>query len=376
MAEWRKLVAGAVTDVENRFDQLVLRVSDRLGLDEPLMLRPFLGYGTTDTVTIKGRVLENDNILKATDRDGVWQNILNAYRQLESDEIPGATVQGVIGEVTATAVTNDEGYFDLHFTLPQPLDPHKLWHEVTLTLLDAPVSYEGEVVANGRILVPPANARFGVISDIDDTVLKSDATDYLSAARLLLLHNARTRLPFAGVAAFYQALQKGGSQQEDNPIFYVSSSPWNIFPLLTEFLEFQQIPLGPLFLKDYGISRDQLITSGHETHKLAQIETLFNTYPQLPFVLIGDSGQKDPEIYLEIVRRYPRRVRAIYIRDVTPMARDAQIDVLSQESEAAGVPLRLVADSYEAAQHAAAIGLIDGDTLPAIAQEVEEAARR
>ncbi len=376
MTEWRNLLATAVINVEDRFDKLKLRLSDRLGLNDPLMIMPYFGYGTTTTATIKGRVLENENILKATDNDTVWQNILNAYRQIESDEMPGATVQGTFAGQMITAVTDEEGYFALHFSLPQPLRTKSLWHDVSLTLLDAPVSYEGELRANGRILIPPAAASFGVISDIDDTVLQSSATNYLSAARLLLLHNARTRLPFAGVAAFYQALQKGSIADGYNPIFYVSSSPWNIFPLLTDFLEFQQIPSGPLFLKDYGLSREQLFTSGHKKHKLTQVDTIFSTYPQLPIVLIGDSGQKDPEIYTEVVRRYPGRVAAVYIRDVTPAERDAEVNKLFEETAAANVPMRLVADSHEAAQHAASLGLINDDALHLIAEEVAEEAQR
>ncbi len=376
MSTWQNWISNTVTNVEDVFDEMILRVSDTLGLDEPLMIWPYFGFGTAEKVRIKGRVLENDNILKATDQDGVWDNILNAYRQLESDEIPGATVQGQFAGVTMTAVTDDEGFFDLEFDLPQRLHPDKLWHEVDLMLLDAPVSYDGEVRATGRVLVPPDQARFGVISDIDDTVLQSSATDYLSAARLLLLHNARTRLPFKGVAAFYQALQKGTEDGDYNPLLYVSSSPWNIFPLLTDFLDFQNIPLGPLFLKDYGISRDQLIFSGHGKHKLAQVDTIFSTFETLPFVLIGDSGQRDPEIYTEVIRRYPGRVRAIYIRDVTEDKRDKEVNDLFATAAELDVPMRLVADSYEAAEHAAANGLIKWEALARVAQDVEEDSQR
>lgn len=366
MDGWKKRLLKTAAGAEDQFDRMRLKLTERLRLADPLIIEPYIGYGTPHAVMIKGRVLQNKSIQAATDQDTVWRNLLNAYRRLESDEVPGATVQGEFYGRSETAVTDKEGYFNLTFTLSQPLPPQEPWHEATLTLLDAPLEFEA-VRQNGRVLVPPASADYGVISDIDDTILQSSATNYLHAARLLLLQNARTRLPFAGVAAFYQALQQGvNGRSRHNPIFYVSSSPWNVFTLLADFFEHQQIPPGPLFLKDYGLSAGQFLSSGHRTHKLAQIDELLSTYPHLPFVLIGDSGQKDPEIYAEVVQRYPGRIKAIYIRDVTAARRDREVLALAKQVKAAGVDMLLTADSLAAATHAAEKGLIDPAALPAI----------
>lgn len=369
MSDWKERLATAVVSAETRFDQLRSELTARLGLNEPLTIQPYLGYGTAESVTIRGRVLENEGVRAPTDADTLWRNMLNAYRQLESDEIAGATVTGTFYGAQETAVTDEEGFFTLTFSPPIPptLDSH--WHDVALAVTDAPVTFDGPVQKTGQVLLPAANAAFGVISDIDDTVLQSSATNYLRAARLLFLHNARTRLPFAGVAAFYQALQRGQGNDNGrpNPIFYVSSSPWNIFRLLVDFFDFQDIPRGPLFLKDYGLSAEQFLTSGHRSHKLKQIDTILNTYPHLPFVLIGDSGQKDPEIYAEVALRQPPRIRAIYIRDVSDDERDAEVEGLATVVNAAGVPMLLTPDSYIAASHAADIGLIHPDALTAVA---------
>ncbi|KAA3659306.1 MAG: DUF2183 domain-containing protein [Chloroflexi bacterium] len=369
MADWRSLLTQTTANVEERFDQLKERLTQRLGLGEPLMIQAYHGFGSAQTATIKGRVLENEGIRKATDNDSVWQNLLNAYRQIESDEIPGATVQGVFHGVTATAVSDEEGYFDLRFTLPHPLTATSPWQPVELSLLEAPRKMEEPVTATGQILVVRETAVFGVISDIDDTVLQSKATSYLQAARLLFLKNARTRLPFPGAATFYQALQKGIGEQF-NPIFYVSSSPWNVFTLLTEFFEYQNLPQGPLFLKDYGITPDQLFTSGHRKHKLDQINTILDTFPNLPFILIGDSGQKDPEIYAEIAKQNPNRIKAIYIRDVTPDKRDQEVLDIAESLQPLGIDMILAADSATAAEHAAHHNFIDAGQLLAIATEM------
>src|SRR5690606_1902175 len=85
-----------------------------------------------------------------------------------------------------------------------------------------------------------------------------------------------------------------------------------------------------------------------------------------PFVLIGDSGQEDPEIYREAVRRHPGRVKAVYIRDVTPGARDADVRAITEERAGEGVEMVLVRDTVEAARHAAARGLIDPAALPLV----------
>src|SRR5687768_17759104 len=89
----------------------------------------------------------------------------------------------------------------------------------------------GRVRSKGHVLVP-YGARFGVISDLDDTVVRSSATSVLKMACIVVRNNAHTRLPFEGVAAFYRALQLGPASESSNPIFYVSSSPWNSYDIL------------------------------------------------------------------------------------------------------------------------------------------------
>ncbi|MCP5096333.1 MAG: DUF2183 domain-containing protein [Chloroflexi bacterium] len=359
MAHWKSLLRNTAVSAENRFDQLKMKLALRLGLNDPLMIQPYAGFGTATAVTLQGRVLENEGITQATDQDTVWDNLLNIYRQIESDEIPGAAVSGTIGNVTQLAVTDEEGYFTLDFDLlDNPLPSNKLWHEVALRLEAAPREFTEPVTAVGHVLVPPETAVFGIISDIDDTVLQSSATKYLEAARLLFLQNARTRLPFDGVASFYKAMQAGVGNQQ-NPIFYVSSSPWNIYTLLTDFFMFNDIPAGPLLLKDYGLNTEQFFSSGHRKHKLAQIDAVLTTYPNLPFVLIGDSGQKDPEIYAEVVQKFPDRIKAIYIRDVSNDTRDKTVlDLAKSLQKTHGIEMVYTEDSVTAAQHAAQIGLI------------------
>jgi phosphatidate phosphatase APP1 len=149
-------------------------------------------------------------------------------------------------------------------------------------------------------------------------------------------------------------------------MFYVSSSPWNLYAMLREFLHVQQLPAGPLLLKDFG-EHTLFSMNEHGEHKLARIEEVFAAYPALPFILIGDSGEQDPEIYAEVVRHHPQRVKAIYIRSVdTSAARLAAVDKLIVSVRASGAQLMLVPDSEFAAVHAAGEGWINPDAVAAV----------
>jgi phosphatidate phosphatase APP1 len=221
-------------------------------------------------------------------------------------------------------------------------------------------------------MIPPPDAEYGIISDIDDTVIQSSATNLLAMGKTVLLNNARTRLPFAGVAEFYKALQLGRNGKRNNPFFYVSSSPWNTYDLLKEFLDLNQIPAGPLLLRDIGFGGETSLRGGHMGHKFREISQILQAYPHLNFVLIGDSGQEDPKIYREVVRQFPNRVLAIYIRDVQLPEREKIALDVSKSLLEDKVEMLIVDNTVEAAEHAAKNGLIFTEALPAIEQEKKE----
>ena len=111
----------------------------------------------------------------------------------------------------------------------------------------------------------------------------------------------------------------------------------------------------------------QFVAGGHG-HKLVKIERIFASTGDLPFVLIGDSGQDDPKLYRDAVYAHPGRVKAIYIRDVRDRTR-FDVRRIAAEVTAHGVPMELVPDTVAAANHAADLGLIDRSTLPAIRED-------
>ena len=214
--------------------------------------------------------------------------------------------------------------------------------------------------ARGRVLVPDEHAQFGVISDMDDTVVQTDVTRWVRVLGAVLFGNAHTRLPFRGVAAFYRALETGTTGVR-NPLFYVSSSPWNLYDLLLEFLTVGDIPLGPLNLRAWRGGAGELFPSEHGAFKQNEIRRILDAFPKLPFILIGDSGEQDPEIYGEIVSSYPGRILAVYIRDVSGEPRRGTVTGLAQRVQDEGSQLVLASDTLVAAQHALAQGWLEGD---------------
>lgn len=337
----------------------------RLGLLSPLEVLPYRGYGIPHELFLKGRVLEERGITRAGQSTPVYRNVLNMVRRFTADAVGGARVRASFGGLEVEATTDEEGYFDVRFELSRPLAEPAGWHPVEFELL-SPASPgdgpgDGPVRSTGWVLVVEG-AELGIVSDLDDTVVRSKATNYAKLLWIVFSNNARTRLPFEGVAAFYRALRSGAEKAGDRgerPIFYVSSSPWAIYDVLEDFLEVHRVPAGPMFLKDFSLSS----VGEHEGHKLGATRTLFETYPGTSFVLIGDSGQEDPEIYLRVARDHPGRVRAIYIRDVTTPERDREVRDIAARAERLGVPMVLVADTAAAAEHAAEAGLISPEAV-------------
>lgn len=336
---------------------------ERLVDRDPYHVAPYRGYGRAGRVQVLARVLQHEGLARADPRHGKARNLLAMLKRIESDPLPRARVRVALHSGERELAADDEGYLRAWVDADVAPDAEG-WGGVGLRLADPQHAASPATVA--PILVPPDAAKYGVISDMDDTVLQSEVTNFLLAARLVLLENARTRLPFAGVAAFYRALRTG-TGTAPNPIFYVSSSPWNLYDVIADFLDAQEIPAGPLLLRDWDLGLSLL---RNEAHKSDHIREILGTYPALPFILVGDSAQEDPEIYARAVREHPDRILAVYIRQVEPhRERDAAIARLAEEVKAAGSTLVLADDTLTIASHAAAHGWITREALPSIGGE-------
>ncbi|WP_046242430.1 App1 family protein [Hymenobacter terrenus] len=361
----------ALSSLTEWTDHLLTRTSARRGWLRPLQLDAYRSYGTASKFYIKGRLLADRGLAPQTAADSRWRNFRSMLRRFNSREVAAADLVAELPDGSQHLVTtDDEGYFTLIIepqALPEPVA--YLWYPIPVRVARLPPPFQAPlpvVQAAAKVLVPPPSAEFGIISDLDDTVFETVATNVLKMLARTFFSNAHSKLPFVGVAEFYQRLQRGRTGQPDNPFFYVSSSPWNLYDVLDEFLGIHKMPPGPLLLRDLTIARPKTtpppgVTGAaaiHFGHKLHEIDDLLATYPHLPFVLLGDSGQEDARIYREVVRRHPGRIRAIYIRDVQVPARALLVGPIIEELQVAGVPMLLVPDYATAAAHAAELGLV------------------
>ncbi len=362
-SDWKRLAERLAVRAEKELDRGLARLGRGGGGDRPARIVGYRSYGTRDMALVRGRVLLGTPPAPATAADPWWLNLSNAFRRIRSGEVPGARVRAHLHGVSAEATADEEGHFTAAVHIDPPLDTRDFWHDARVELLDHPGT--GTTVPVGI----PGNPAFGVISDLDDTVLQTDVRNIVRMGREVLFGNAHTRIPFPGVGAFYRALHDGG-----NPLFYVSSSPWNLYDVLSQFLHLHRIPAGSMDLRDWGIgppsggSGGGHHGGGHHGHKRAAIDRILATYPSLPFILVGDSGQEDPEIYRSVVHDHPERVLAIYIRSVVPhRARIDAVEMLGQELASQGIDLVLAQDTVDAARHAAARGWIPEAAVESVA---------
>ena len=358
MGSWKRQFLRWFAPIKRNISQKRFQLATFLGrnIHAPIIIVTYRGYASSNRIFLQGRVLK-DRFIQHLATDTVWRNIINTFKRVRSYEIQDAIINIPIGEESFKLYSDVEGYFKLDRELNHPLTPPKgNWLRSTCKLNYAKkrikdLTFETEILF-------PTNASFGIISDVDDTVIKTDATSLFKwkTIYLYLIKNATTRKAFKEVSNFYRALEKGTTPETTNPFFYVSNSPWNFYDLLIDFLEINNLPKGPVLQRDFGFVYENR-PKGYKGHKYVTIRHILKTYPDLPFVLIGDSGEKDAAIYLDITREFPGRIKAIFIRDVNSQKRTRRIRKLIARAE--GIKIFLVPNYVQAARLAAEMDLLD-----------------
>jgi len=153
-------------------------------------------------------------------------------------------------------------------------------------------------------------------------------------------------------------MQGNTTPEAPNPFFYVSSSEWNLYDYLLEFVRVQELPRG-VFLLNVLKRIGEIFKTGQNNHatKFTRIVRIIEGFPKQRFVLLGDSSQHDPYIYESLVKHFPNQIHAVYIRDVFAKNKQKVSEVL-RTIEAAGVPCCFFSHSSEAILHSIKIGLI------------------
>lgn len=287
-------------------------------LDIPKIM-PFKGYGNEKEAFIHGIVIEDKGLTKPHDKLKFWQNMVATIKRFSGDEISGVNVKGTFQGRTQIAETDEQGFFLFNFKIDEKEgQPAGEWLPVYFKLLDEIVEDQPKTTATGYIRFIPQGNEHIIVSDIDDTVMVSHSTQTLKKLRLMLFKNAHTRAPFSGISFFYRALAKGTDTKVSHPFFYVSSSEWNLYDLLDDFFSYNQLPPGVFLLKrlEHSILKFWKSGGGTHQHKFDKVKHLLQLYPNRKFILIGDSGQRDPEIYSRLALEFPGRIETIFIRKI------------------------------------------------------------
>jgi phosphatidate phosphatase APP1 len=283
--------------IEDSFQAIRARSARRRGHREHVI--PFTGYGSDSWVRILCRVV----LLRAkTTKSGRLKKV-RGWRSFLGIPVAGAwvtvTVEGQVFDIQA-----DRGGV-IDSVLPAHLAPG--WHTVQIS------TGESNAVTSRVFVVSPA-ATLGVVCDIDDTVMVTALPRPFLAAWNSFVRDEHARRAVPGMSVLLDRFLR---ENPSSPVVYLSTGAWNVAPTLTRFLGRNLFPHGPLLLTDWGPTPDRWFRSGQE-HKRINLERLVSEFPSMSWVLIGDDGQHDEEIYAQFASRHPDNVRAIAIRELTP----------------------------------------------------------
>lgn len=281
-------------------------------------VEPYIGYGTTDFSRLICRTTyapQGQDSRPA--RPGIRQAFMvpagRVRVTVSIDNVPVLTMQVGSTQVfdprdesrerSGQSIFSDsQGYLDL--LIERRLEPG---------VHDVEYSVANRRPVHTQLVIIPSETPLGIISDVDDTIMVTDVPRLWSAIFNMLFRDPNRRRAVEGMPAFYQRIRR---TLPDAPFFYLSTSPWNVESSIRHLIRANGYPQGPLLLRDFDPRPKTFIPSGVQ-HKLEFAEQLMSDFPNMRFILLGDDGQSDPTTYAQIAQRYPGRVAAIGIRQVT-----------------------------------------------------------
>jgi phosphatidate phosphatase APP1 len=283
--------------IEDALQAVVARRLRRRGWRVAIV--PYTGYGAPGWVRVMARVV----LTRIASRPRRRPEKLRGWRSFTSLPATDAPVLIETGGRHHEAKADRNGYVDC--VVESDLRPG--WGIVRLSTgeaepIDAPV----------RVVDP--KVRFGIISDVDDTVMVTALPRPLLAAWNTFVLDEHARMAVPGMAVLYERLSNA---YPGAPVFYLSTGAWNVAPTLTRFLSRHLYPAGPLLLTNWGPTPERWFRSGRE-HKRATLNRLAEEFPQVRWLLVGDDGQHDEEIYAEFAVAHSENVAAVAIRRLSP----------------------------------------------------------
>ncbi|MES2429349.1 MAG: phosphatase domain-containing protein [Bacteroidota bacterium] len=317
----------------------------------------YTGFGNEDSCVIYGHAFSLSPMPRKTYRNFFLYNSIALLRLFMVKTKAGAKVKLFWNDTEYETTTEDDGFFKFEWKPAEKLAPGT--YKVTAVLMKRGSATNTISFAEAEVIVPTPTT-YAFISDIDDTFLISHSSNLRKRLFVLLTENARSRRPFDGAVNHYRLLHGIDDEEKaNNAFFYVSSSEWNLYNYIREFIRRNELPEGVLLLNQVK-TFSKVFATGQNNHngKFFRIVRIIEAYPHQKFVLLGDDSQKDIDIYSSIVEHFPDSIYCVYIRRVytpeKPHVREKQKDI-----EKAGVQFFYFAHSEDAIKHSMEIGLIN-----------------
>jgi len=304
----------------------------------------FPGYGGEDWVRVLGRVLIVPPL--PTRRRGE-DAAVRGWRSFAAVAVGYAQVTITIDGISHVVVADRGGVIDT--VLPGRLAPG--WQPITMSVEDsAPVET--------RVFIVASDVRYGVISDVDDTVMVTALPRPMVAAWNSFVVDEHARQPVPGMAVLLERLIR---DHPGAPVVYLSTGAWNVAPTLQRFLRRHLFPPGALLLTDWGPTHDRWFRSG-KLHKEENLRRLAREFPHVKWMLIGDDGQHDDDLYTAFTSEFPGHVTAVAIRRLSPTeAVLAGGRTAVNDHSAAGVPWVTGSDGASLLDRLAEVGLVTAE---------------
>jgi len=282
-------------------------------------------------IWINGRVVSERKTIPPTTEDSRWLNFRRMASQWFTRDVPDTGVTIRIGGQEHKVKSNEEGYFQL--------TAREISGSIHVSLDEFP--YKTEIEAQGTCVIP----QYVIISDVDDTLLETGAVSLAKMLKKTLLSNALTRDLVPGMPEIINEL----SLDEINPVFYVTSSPWNLHAFLGRVFKRAKLPLGGIFMTDWGLTPTQWVTPSHYKHKGDALNKIHDWFPDSQTLLFGDDSQKDHRIYAGFIRMHPTKVKAAFIRNVAGRQKRKQVEKLINKlhKEIGREVMFIISDSQE-----------------------------
>ncbi len=314
----------------------------------------YRGYFNNSTLVINGHLVDkiqySPESLYASGYN-YFKNILRRFRIKPLKNIP---IELNFNGEKFTTKTLQDGEFK--FIVPFPNTLGAGWHKCSVN-----TQIHQEVLHQEGEILKPHLSKYGIISDIDDTFLISYSGNLFKKLRVLLFKNVARREIFEGAAEHYLHLSMAGLNNDSsfNSFYYVSSSEWNLYPLIEEFRKIHHLPKAIIKLKDIKLGLLSFLQSGggNHDHKFEKIKSIISFNSDLTYVLLGDDSQKDPFIYERIAKVFPINIKAIYIRK-TKEKENIEVRKILDNIETMGINTLYFRDSHDAIDHSKAIGII------------------